>query len=74
MFLSQINKNEKAIIISIDSDDELINRLASFGITEDSLVEVIQFSLAKNTMEIECDGTAVALRIKEAQLIKVERV
>lgn len=74
MNLSQLKKNDKAIIKSIEADEELVNRLASFDITEDSVIQVIQFSLAKNTMEIECDGTAVALRIKEAQFIKVEKI
>lgn len=74
MLLSQLNKNDKAIIKNMNANEDLVNRLTSFGIDEESEIRVIQFSLAKNTMEIECDGTAVALRIKEAEFIEVEKI
>jgi ferrous iron transport protein A len=74
MTLAKLDKNDFAKIVNINGDEDLINRLASFGVLEDSEIKVVQFSLAKNTMEIDCEGTALALRIKEANLIEVEKI
>ena len=73
MKLSEMKKDEKGIIRDIRADFELKNRLLSFGITPDEEIEVKGCSLAKQTMEVEVDGTLIALRKEEADRIVVER-
>ncbi len=74
MNLSELKKNDKAVIVSIKGNEDLINRFASFGVVEDSEIKVIEFSLARNTMEIDCEGTALALRLQEAKSIDVKKI
>lgn len=74
MKLSELNKSDFVKVVNISGDEDFINRLASFGVLEDSELKVIQFSLAKNTMEIDCEGTSLALRLKEANQIEVEKI
>jgi len=73
MKLSEMKKGEKGIIRDIRADFELKNRLLSFGITPGEEIEVKGCSLAKQTMEVEVDGTLIALRKEEADRIVVER-
>ena len=74
MNLSQLNKGDRAIIKDIKADAELKNRLISFGIIKGEELEVKGYSLAKQTIEIDIDGTLIALRKEEANKIEVERV
>ena len=72
MLLSSLQKNKKSIIKKINADDELKQRLSSFGVTVGSEVEVVECSLGKNTIKIVCEETAIALRLEEAKKIEVE--
>jgi ferrous iron transport protein A len=74
MRLSQLQKGEKGIIKSILADPELKQRLYSFGIIRGEELEMKEHSLAKQTIEIDIDGTLIALRKEEADKIEVEKV
>jgi ferrous iron transport protein A len=74
MKLSELTKNQKAIIVKIDCDMELKQRFYSFGITKNSEIVVNNTSLAKNTIEIVVEDTSIALRMNEANTIEVELV
>ncbi len=71
--LSQMNPLEKGIIISIDADGELKQRLFSFGLRKGSMIKVKATSIAKSTMEVEVGSTLMALRYSEAERIGVEK-
>lgn len=74
MFLSDLKKGERAVVVSINTDSVLKQRLASFGTGKGSEITVVTCSLAKQTIAIEVNDTEVALRFTEAQKIKVEKL
>ena len=72
MKLSDLNKNQVAIIKKIECDYELKQRFYSFGVNKGAVLEVENISLARNTIEINIDDTSIALRMEEASSIEVE--
>ena len=74
MKLSELKKGEEALIVKIDTDDSLRDRLFSFGISKGSQLYIENCSLAKQTISVEVEGTKVGLRVSEASQIEVERV
>ena len=73
MTLEQLNIGEKAIIKSINCEPALKNRFYSFGIVKGSTICVEEVTLTKSTIEIKINNTKVALRIKEASTIEVDK-
>jgi Fe2+ transport system protein FeoA len=72
--LDQLKKGDRALIRRVDADPELRNRLHSFGIVPGEELKVKGCSLGRKTMEIDVDGTLIALRKEEAARIAVERI
>ena len=70
-FLSDLNKNETGIIKRIDANQELKYRFISFGIMKNNRIKVIETTPTKKTMQVEVDGTTIALRFDEAKKIEV---
>ena len=52
MMLSNLNKKDEAIIVSINCNNDLKQRFYSFGIVKGAIIYIENISLAKNTMEI----------------------
>jgi len=73
MQLAELKKGDRGTILRIQADPELRNRLHSFGIIPGEDLEVKGCSLARQTMEIDVDGTLIALRKEEAEKIEVEK-
>ncbi len=74
MKLDELNINDKAIIVDIDADKTLKDRLNSFGIVRNEELTLKGSSLAKQTIEIDIDGTLIALRASEAHKIEVKKI
>jgi ferrous iron transport protein A len=74
MRLSDLKKNQKAVIRNLDCDIELKQRFYSFGINKNSTLIVENISFSKNTLEINVEDTFIALRMEEAKCIEVEMV
>ena len=74
MLLSQLHKGDEAVIVRINADSTLRNRLSSFGVVRGERLKVKGCSLAKKTMEIEIEHTLLALREIEASKIEVSQV
>ncbi len=72
MVLTQLHKGDRGVIKRIHAEPELKNRLHSFGIIPGESLEVKGCSLACQTMEIDVDGTLIALRKEEAERIEVD--
>ena len=72
MKLSELKKNQEAVVVKVDASGELKQRLASFGLIKGANVKVIDCSIGKSTIEIMVDSTLLALRKEEAQKIEVE--
>lgn len=72
--LSDCKKACKVRILKLNAESELKQRLISFGIMKDTIVEVLELSPAKSTMEIKVGKMRIALRAGEAELIEVVKI
>ena len=71
MNLSDLSKNQEAVVLRVNASGELKQRLASFGLLKGANVKIIDCSLGKSTVEIMVDSTLLALRREEAEKIEV---
>jgi len=74
MKLSELHKGDSAIIMKIETSEELKGRLFSFGLARGSEFSIEACSLGKQTMEIMVDDTLIGLRAEEASKIEVEKI
>ncbi|MFT7823181.1 MAG: FeoA family protein [Sulfurimonas sp.] len=74
MQLAELKKGNRAKIIKINAESVLRDRLNSMGVMRGEQLAVRGCSLAKQTMEIEIEGTLIALRAEEAKKIEVEKI
>jgi len=72
--LLDCDKGEKVQVLKLNAGLELKQRLISFGIMKDALVEVIEQAPRKKTIEIKVGKMRLALRSEEAALIEVKPV
>jgi len=70
--LSQIDKNQRALIKNINAQHGLKKRLQSLGLNVGQEVQVVETSLQKNTIKIALGFSSVALRLDEAKAVEVE--
>lgn len=73
MKLSDLHKNDKALIVNIGTDEALKSRLFSFGIASGTQISIEACSLGRQTVEIMAEGTLVGLRMSEAEKIEVRK-
>jgi len=74
MKLSELEKGDRATIVKIDTNEDLKNRLLSFGVARGSELSVEACSIGKQTIEIMVDDTLIGLRVDEARNIEVEKL
>lgn len=72
MSLNELKVGQSAKIIDYSTNDELKERLFSFGIRTGKKVKKINSSLGGKTIAIELDHSCVILRNSEASVINVE--
>ena len=72
MKLTELRKNQIAIVKRLNTDKLLKNRLLSFGLIRGSKIVVSEYSVAKKTIQVIVNGTTIAIRNEEAKLIDVE--
>ena len=70
--LIQCDRGAKVKVVKLYAQDELKQRLISFGLMKDSTVEVLEQAPRKKTIEIKVGKMRLALRAEEAELIEVE--
>ncbi|MDY0122880.1 FeoA family protein [Sulfurimonas sp.] len=58
-------------VVKLNADAELRQRLISFGIMKNAILEVLEHAPAKSTIEVKVGKMRIALRAKEAELIEV---
>ena len=61
-------------VIKLNAQSELKQRLISFGIMKESIIEVLEHAPAKSTIEIKVGKMRIALRAQEAELIEVIKI
>ncbi|RUM46116.1 MAG: ferrous iron transport protein A [Hydrogenimonas sp.] len=62
----------EGIIVRIKAKEPVKGRLFSLGLSKGSELKVLDHTLAKQTWEVESDGTKIALREEEAASIFIE--
>ena len=72
--LSQCNRGEKVKVIKLNAKTDLKQRLISFGVMKEAIIEVLEHAPAKSTLEIKVGKMRIALRAKEADLIEIEEI
>lgn len=79
MSLSQIGKNRTGRIIALGSmatsnmNDAMVARLRDMGFEEECIVELMhEGPLGKDPLAVRVEGTTIALRRAEAELIKIK--
>ena len=72
--LKDCHKECKVVVKKLNAPSDLKQRLISFGIMKESLIEVLEYAPAKSTVEIKVGKMRIALRAKEAELIEVEKI
>lgn len=72
--LSDLSIDDKGVVLKVEADEELQLRLFSFGLHKGMEFIVKNFSIKKSTIEIEANKTLVALRLDEAQKIKIKEL
>lgn len=64
----------KVKVVKLNAKGDLKQRLISFGIMKEALIEVLEYAPAKSTIEVKVGKMRIALRAKEAELIEVEKL
>ena len=72
--LKDCHKACKVKVIKLNADSDLKQRLISFGIMKESVIEVLEHAPAKSTIEVKVGKMRIALRAQEAELIEVEKI
>ena len=72
--LKDCNKSCKVKVVKLNAKSDLKQRLISFGIMKEAVIEVLEYAPAKSTIEIKVGKMRVALRAQEAELIEVEKI
>lgn len=72
--LKDCKKACKVRVVKLNAKSELKQRLISFGIMKEAMIEVLEHAPAKSTIEIKVGKMRIALRAQEAELIEVEKV
>ena len=61
-------------VLKLNAKDDLKQRLISFGIMKETIIEVLEHAPAKSTIEIKVGKMRIALRAQEAELIEVQKI
>ena len=72
--LKDCHKACKVKVIKLNAKSDLKQRLISFGIMKESIIEVLEHAPAKSTIEVKVGKMRIALRAQEAELIEVKKI
>jgi len=72
--LFDCHKACKVKVVKLNADKDLKQRLISFGIMKEVVIEVLEHAPAKSTIEIKVGKMRIALRAQEAELIEVQKI
>jgi len=72
--LKDCKKKCKVKVLKLNAPKDLKQRLISFGIMKEAVIEVLEHAPAKSTIEVKVGNMCIALRAQEADLIEVEQI
>ena len=61
-------------VVKLNTKGDLKQRLISFGIMKEAILEVLEYAPAKSTIEVKVGKMRIALRAQEAALIEVQKI
>jgi len=61
-------------VLRLNAATDLKQRLISFGIMKETILEVLEHAPGKSTIEVKVGKMRIALRAQEAELIEVEKI
>ena len=61
-------------VLKLNTKGDLKQRLISFGIMKEVVLEVLEHAPGKSTIEVKVGKMRIALRAQEAELIEVEKI
>jgi len=72
--LLDCNRECRVKVLKLNAKTDLKQRLISFGIMKEAVLEVMEHAPAKTTIEVKVGKMRIALRAQEAKLIEVEKI
>ncbi|MCW8895777.1 FeoA family protein [Sulfurimonas sp.] len=72
--LDNCKKGSVVKVLKLNADRDLKQRLISFGIMKEAVIEVLEHAPAKSTIEVKVGKMRIALRAQEAGLIEVQKL
>ena len=60
-------------VVKLNAPAELKQRLISFGIMKEAIIEVLEHAPAKSTIEVKVGKMRIALRAEEAKMVVVDK-
>ena len=70
--ITQCHIGCEGIIVKVKAKEPVKGRLVSLGMARGNHLKVLDHTLAKQTWEVECEGTKIALRDEEAASVFIE--
>ncbi|WP_187648367.1 FeoA family protein [Nitrosophilus labii] len=64
--------DEEAVIKKIKAKEPVKSRLTAMGVAKGNRLKLLDYTLKKQTWEVDVEGTRVALRKEEAESILVD--
>ena len=72
--LIDCQKGEKVKVLKLHADYDLKQRLISFGVMKNAVIQVLEQAPRKKTIEVKVGKMRIALRAQEAESVEVEEV
>ena len=72
--LLDCHKGEKVKVTKLNASYDLKQRLISFGVMKEAVIEVLEHAPKKKTIEIKVGKMRLALRDIEAAMVEVEEI
>lgn len=73
MKMSELKAGDKAVVTSVDAQGEVAQRLLDMGLVTGTKFKVVRKAPLGDPIEIKLRGFMMALRVKEASFITVEK-
>jgi len=70
--ITECSIGSEGVIVRIKAKEPVKGRLFSLGLAKGSEIKILDHTLAKETWEVESDGTRIALREEEAASVFIE--
>ena len=71
--MSELKPGDKAVVIAVSAQGEIAQRLVDMGLIKGTPFKVLRKAPLGDPLEIKLRGFLLALRMKEAECVSVER-